>query len=297
MENTEKVLFEDDHPQWYIALGENWVGPITASEVYERVTAQKISWAHFVWKPGMDEWKRLCDLKTFSAAVPIAPSASLQREVKESSKEIRALAKKDASTKQASAVKPVGAQKTAQSEASEGRGWFLYYNETQFGPFSKDEVARSLRVGKITPRVHAWRTGMSNWTRIEAVEVFKTILVELSSAGVKQAEVKPSSEKIEHRQTPRRPMIARILLANSTEVSDAVCRDISVGGMQVLTEQIPGQVGEQIRLNVSAAQLEPFVAEGVIVRVLEDLKGFSFRFEKISDQARRAIEQYIHSPQ
>jgi hypothetical protein len=296
MENTEKVLFEDDQPQWYVALGDRWIGPITASDVYERVVAQKITWAHFVWKPGQAEWKRLCDVKTFSAAVPSQPSKSLQREVKETSQEIQrpvvkqAAAKRSESpaTSKGAAVKATAERAKAPEASADEKGWFLYYNETQFGPFTKDEVIRFLTVGKINPRVHAWRTGLANWTRIAELESFKSVV-----AGLKPA----AAAKMEMRSKPRRPMVAKILLANEREVSDAICRDISVGGMQVLTDQIPGQVGKTVKLNVSAASISPFVAEGVIVRLLEDQKGFSFRFEKLSDQAKRSIEDYIRSPQ
>lgn len=284
MENTEKVLFEDDRPQWYVAMGEKWIGPISASEVYERITTQKITWAHFVWKPGEKEWRRLCDVKTFAAAVPAVPSKTLQREVKETSVS-KPIVKQTA--RKAAEPAPTSS-KGASAPKSEG-GWFLYYNETQFGPFTRDEVLRFLSVGKITLKVHAWRSGLKTWTRIEELEQFKGAKAQPPTAEQKK------QEKADLRKAPRRPMVAKILLTNAKEVSDAVCRDISVGGMQVLTDQVPGKVGEKIKLNVSASEIDAFVAEGVIVRLLEDQKGFSFRFDKLPDQAKRSIEQYISS--
>lgn len=280
MENTEKVFFEDDRPQWYVALGENWVGPLTAADVYERVVSQKITWAHYVWKQGQSEWKRLCDVKTFAAAVPGAPSKSLQREVKETSVDAGRPVVKQAAKKVA--------------EPSDEQGWYLYYNETQFGPFTKDDVGRLLSTGKITPRVHAWRTGLPNWTRLQELPNFKEAVAEFKPASGAQGE---AQKKIDMRQTPRRPLVARVLMAGVNRVTEAVCRDISVGGMQVLTDNIPGGVGARIKLNVSATSIEAFVAEGVIVRLLEDQKGFSFRFEKLGDKAQRAIEDYIQSGQ
>jgi hypothetical protein len=289
MENTEKVLFADDKPQWYIAMGDRWVGPVSASDVYERVKSQKISWAHFVWKPGEKEWKRLCDVKMFKAAVPQEPSKEIQKEVKEVSKEVR----RDTKPVVRAAGGRTGAKSKNTEASSEEKGWFLYYNETQFGPFNQDEVVRFLNVGRVNPRVHAWRSGIANWTRLEELDSFKAAIQELkTSKGGSQ-----EKDKSEHRQTPRRPMVAKILVANEHEVSDAVCRDISVGGMQVLTDRVPGKVGEKVRLNVTASSIEPFVAEGVIVRFLEDQKGFSFRFDRLSDQAKRSIEKYIQSPQ
>ncbi len=77
-----------------------------------------------------------------------------------------------------------------------------------------------------------------------------------------------------------------------------VCRDISVGGMQILCDRVPGEAGTHVKLNVSPTgpgAPEPFTAEGVIVRVLEDGHGFSFRFDNLDDAARKAIERYIQS--
>ena len=47
--------------------------------------------------------------------------------------------------------------------------------------------------------------------------------------------------------------------------------------MQALTDRVPGAVGTTLRLNVSpsdAKTVKGFVAEGEIVRVLEDGRGF-----------------------
>ena len=310
MENTEKVLFEDDTPQWYIALGDKWTGPLSASDVYERVLSQQISWAHFVWKPGQAEWKRLCDVKTFKAAVPSLPAKKLQNEVKEVSKpNVRSSAKQ-------TAVSGSGRKTLSQQE----RAWFLYYNDSQFGPFTEEEINRFLSIGKINERVHAWRSGMGNWTRLQDIEVFGSQpspapVREVTKAGshsqgrggaqsskqfsdsssARPEKTKTQSRPPEQREAPRRPMVAKILLHNNRSVTEAVCRDISVGGMQVLTDAIPGAVGSKIRLNVSSGSIDPFVAEGEIVRILEDSRGFSFRFSGLSDTAKKAIEKYIVS--
>jgi hypothetical protein len=300
MENTEKVLFEDDSPQWYLAMGERWIGPISASDVYERVMSQQITWAHFVWKPGQAEWKRLCDVKTFKAAVPQQPPKKLQNEVKEVSKpNIRSSSKQSPPIKTAQKRNAENTATRAMGKLSDERGWFLYFNDSQFGPFTKEEVSRFLSIGKITPRVHAWKGGMANWVRLQDIEAFEEVIAsEVKSSGTMSKSGTGTKTKIpkpEQRFAPRRPMVARILMHNNRAVSEAMCRDISVGGMQVLTDVLPGAVGSKIRLNVSSAAIDPFVAEGEIVRILEDNKGFSFRFDRLSDSAKKAIEKYIQS--
>ncbi len=290
MENTPRIFFDDDRPQWYLAQGDHWVGPLAASDVYGRVVAGEISLAHFAWKPGQAEWKRICDIKSFQSAVPALPAKGMQSEVKQAAKPAVKSGKSAAQR-----AKPPAMPEDDSGESK----WFLYYDESLYGPFTREEVSRFLKVGKIFGGTFAWCEGMETWHKISDIG-------ELSGALEESKKIKlpPSLKKSERRSSPRRPLIAKIFLSNDESVITAVCRDISVGGMQLLTDRIPGPVGTKVKLNVSPSgsssnftykHLEPFVAEGVIVRILEDGRGFSFRFEKVSEGAKRAIESYIQS--
>jgi hypothetical protein len=167
MENTGKVHFEfeDQTPHWYVALGDRWIGPMSAADVYARVLSGEISWAHFVWKPGQADWKRICDTKTFQSAVPSAPARGLQSEVRDAS---RPVVRKAASGVKAPPKPRRGTGEiTGGGAPAENKEWFLYYNESQFGPFTGSDLHRFLKSGKIHGRVHAWKDGMSGWERIE----------------------------------------------------------------------------------------------------------------------------------
>lgn len=286
MENSGHNLFEDNTPQWYVAVGERWVGPLSSSEVYEQIVAQKITWAHYVWKKGQPDWKRLCDVKSFQSVVPHQPAKSVQKEIKETAKPV---------VKQSA-----GRRETARAELPEmmeGRVWYLHYNDAQFGPYSQEEISRYLQVGKIHSRIHAWREGMANWQRLEQISVF--------SQSISKSPPKSAPQAVEQRSDPRRPLVAKILLSNDQSVIVGVCRDISIGGMQVLTERLPGKAGSRLKMNISPSspvsqasshQIEAFVAEGVIVRILEDGRGFSFRFQNLNEKSKQAIEAYIDLP-
>jgi hypothetical protein len=284
MENSGKLFFEDDAPQWYVALGEKWVGPLTAADVHEKIQNLQITWAHYIWRRGQTSWKRICDTKPFEASVPHQPAKSIQKEVKEAVvPEVRHVPKQ-----RSSAGPPPPPSK---QQSPEARIWYLYYNDSQFGPFSQEEIRRFLKVGKIHFRVHAWRNGMETWERIEKIGVFQ-------QKGPSRDVIPP----LEQRTSPRRPLVAKILITDEQSVIVGICRDISIGGMQVLTEQIPGKVGTKLKMNISPStnasgkRIDSFAAEGVIVRVLEDGRGFSFRFERLSDQAKQSIESFIESP-
>ncbi|NBU19948.1 DUF4339 domain-containing protein [bacterium] len=280
MENSGQFLFKDDSACWYIAQGEKWVGPLRASDVYAMIQDHQISWVHYVWKKGQSGWNRVCEVKPFQEYAPTQPKPKVKPSVK-----------------------------PAVESSDYHKKWFLHYNDSQFGPFSQAEVIRFLQIGKINPRVHAWAQGMANWQRIESIS-------ELSSHTEKKDVSPPSFQKTkgsshseggahfsgqEQRSSPRRPLLAKMILSDDQSVIIGMCRDISVGGMQVLTDEAPVKVGTLIKLNVSPSTNEtgpnipPFVAEGKVVRILEDGRGFSFRFTKLSDTARKSVEIYIEA--
>ncbi len=176
------------------------------------------------------------------------------------------------------AAPPVGSSQPQPPE-EERRSWFMMKDDQQTGPYTATEVKRVLSIGD-TIGVLLWKAGMMEWLPPE-------------QAFLESPSDLPRREK---RLALRRPVTAKIFLTNQEDVISGVCRDLSVGGMQILADRLPGVVGTVIQLNVDPSHemsLKGFVAEGVIVRHLEDLRGFSFRFTKISDHDREQIEQFI----
>ena len=275
---------------WYVAIDEkSWIGPFTIVDIVDRIYRQELTWAHFAWKKDQHQWQRLCEISVFSAAVPVQPNKILEIEVKR---------------------KVLTSGRPTKSDEPLKRGvadplWFLHYNSSQFGPFSSEEVRRFLRIGKIHGEVHAWTNGMAKWGRLGEIELFADSVAEaarLKSSKAQKTESKGAQASTEKRKTPRYPLVARTLLANDESMVVAMCRDVSIGGMQVLTDHIPGKVGTHLKLNVSPPfgaagtekkKIEPFVAEGTIVRILEDGRGFSFRFSRLSVGAVESIERYV----
>ena len=318
MENTGQVLFQDDSPRWFLAVGSDSIGPLSASDLYERILLHEITWAHYVWRKGLSAWTRLCDLDEFKAAAPGAPPAMPSSQLAEAARRASQQSRNSAGSAQSKAVPPAVLDEQENPE----REWYLYYNDAQFGPFTEAEIERLLRSGRINVRVHAWASGMEGWTRLHRIVSFKSIVDEVGgadeappataatqpevSAAKVGAEETPVRESVvrEQRRAPRAPMTARLLMSDNREVFESLCRDVSTGGMQVLTSWKPERVGMRLKLNITprgvagakdrkSSPLKPFVAEGLVVRLLEDGRGFSFRFEKLAPEARAAIEEFV----
>ena len=155
--------------------------------------------------------------------------------------------------------------------------------EILYGPYSMDVLVKLYQEKRINGRSYIWASGMKNWSILADISIFEECF----------GEGPPEIEEIERRSAQRRPFVARMFFHNNDLLYEGVCRDISLGGMQILVSGYPARIGEKISFNAHPNNSEyHFVANGEIVRVLKD-QGFSLRFIKLSDEAKSAVIKYI----
>ena len=267
MENTLTIQFENDQPEWFLAVGEKYRGPFKAAEVYQKLLDKEASWIDYCFREKEGEWVRIADHAVFKALQPAPPKP-----------------------------KPTMSPPAPPVKVEDDIKWFLFQNDNQTGPYRTQELKRLVTTGQVLEAAYAWQEKFAEWKLVSELNELK----EARAPGVppvpRTAEKSLSELKPEKRIVPRKPLLAQIYVTNQSELATGICRDISIGGMQLLTDKIPGEVGSSIHLNVTPPKdsgLKPFVAEGVIVRILDDKRGFAFRFTQISDDAKKSIESYI----
>jgi hypothetical protein len=264
MENTLNLLMQDTALKWYTSVGDRPVGPLSAKEIVQRLKAHELNFASHVWKEGFNGWTRIYDVIDFKPLLPSEPSSQLLDEIRSSSQ---------------AAPPPLAPQ-----QKEELRVWYVYLDEASYGPVSDREVTALIESGRINASTYMWTKGFTDWQQGKDVDYWRKRFGKVAA--------KPADK----RSAPRKPFEAKILLTDGKEVGWAICRDISVGGMQVLMDHSPGPSGTALKLNVNAQGTVPgFACEGVVVRILEDGRGFSFRFTTLSGEAKAAIEKYIGS--
>jgi hypothetical protein len=262
MENTLNLLMQDTTLKWYTVVNDRPVGPLSAKEIVQRIRANDLNFASHVWKDGFKGWTRIYDVIDFKPLLPSEPSASTLGEIQSSTQ---------------AAPPPL-----APAQKEELRVWYVYLDEASYGPVSDREVTSLIEAGRISGATYMWTKGFTDWQPGKDVDYWAKRFT------------KKASIPTDKRSTPRKPFETKILLTDGKEVGWALCRDISVGGMQVLMDHAPGPAGTALKLNVNPQNGMPgFSCEGVMVRVLEDGRGFSFRFTSLSSDARSAIEKYI----
>ena len=156
--------------------------------------------------------------------------------------------------------------------------------EVEYGPFSVEILLKLYRENRINAKTFTFSKGMTNWSLISEFINFAEVF----------DDVPPEIKEEDKRAFMRKPFIARMFIQNNQEVFEGICRDVSIGGMQVLIDGFPGSVGDSIDINVHPeAQEHSFVASGKVVRLLEGGQGFSFRFHNLHQEAISAISSYI----
>lgn len=263
MENTLNLLMKDTALKWYTVVNSRPAGPLSAKEIVQRIQSGELGFASHVWKEGFNGWTRIYDVIDFKPLLPAEPSASVIAEIQKST--------------QASPPPLSPKQK------EELRTWYVYLDETNYGPISDREVDMLIQSGRVSGATYMWQKGFPDWQQASTIPAWQ-----------KQVSGGKSEKKADKRSAPRKPFETKVILTDGKEVGWALCRDISVGGMQVLMDRAPGPVGTQLKLNVNTrGNVQGFTCEGTIVRILEDGRGFSFRFTHLSADAKSAIEKYI----
>lgn len=244
---------------WFYVENNDKVGPIDQDKMVSLIKKGKLNLDSYVWTTGFENWKKLSEVD------------SLNTYMKE---------EKDDDPFDWSGVNPE--EKIFYIMVGKDRGNSV---DTLYGPYSLEILGKLYRENRINGRSFIWCSGMKNWKILADIDVFE------QSFGERPPEI----GEVERRAGRRRPFIARMLFHNNSSLYEGICRDISLGGMQVLVSGFPAQLGEQISFNVHPDNSDyHFVASGEVVRVLEGGQGFSFRFIDISDEAKSSITKYIN---
>ena len=252
--------------EWYYVEGEQRIGPVSQSKISELIEEGNLTEENFVWKKGFENWKKLKEVSDFKRnddypeELPTIVKSSEKRDVDWD------VIKDD--------------EKIFLIKIGIDRGG----EEVEYGPYSINILKRAAIEGRINGKTLLFVSGMDSWTFLSDLPIYNKIFST-------ESETLSNSER---RQNSRKPFVARMFFHNESVVYEGICRDISVGGLQVLVDGFPGNIGDEISLNVHPENTDyNFVASGKVVRILEGDQGFSLRFIKLSDEAINAIEDYL----
>ncbi len=259
---------EDKMNTWYYVEGREKIGPIDEEEMVNLLKMGKLNEKTYVWRKGFDNWVLMGETDEFRTYFSTS-TAEPQNVVPEFTPPEFSWDRVDYDAK------------IFTIKIGKDRGEAV---ESEYGPYSLNFLKELMEAQRITPKTYIFTPGMERWIFIADIPIYEKIFSSLP----------PVISDQERRQSTRKPFVARIFFHDNEEVFDGVCRDISVGGMQVLVSDVKLKPRDVISLNVHPENSEyGFVASGEVIRILEGGQGFSLRFRDLSTEAKEAIEKYI----
>lgn len=254
---------------WYYVQKGNRHGPVAQEVITAMMEKQELKNEDFVWKKGFDNWKKIKDVgelqvseSTPMAAVPPAPELPPIEEKTINFKEINP------------------DERIIFIRIGNDRGGA----PSDYGPFNLKQLKQLFKENRINGKTFVFTKGMKEWRILADLPEYQDVFEELP----------PVIQEADRRSNVRKPFIARLFIQNNKKLFEGICRDISIGGMQILVDDFKGQSGDKITINVHPENSEyHFTASGVVVRILEGNSGFSFRFQGLNDEAKRSIEKYV----
>ncbi len=259
---------------WFYVLKGQRQGPVDAGVIATLASSGQLKPDDYVWKKGFENWKKLKDVDELQnvTAAPAAPKFTAPPTP-------AASASNKSEKFRMGSLDPE--EKSVYVRIGVDRGGA----PAEYGPYSPTLVKRLYQENRINGRSQFFVRGkMSEWMFLADMADFEEVFHDMP----------PVIQETERRRWLRKPLLARLFVQNNKKVFEGVCRDISVGGMQVLMDTFPGRAGDKISINVHPDNTDyHFTAAGTVVRLLEGNQGFSFRFDPLMPEAKQAIEKYI----
>jgi len=274
---------------WYYVEGNDRVGPVDEYDIENLLKTGALNESSYIWKKGFESWQKVEDVEELKQFLNYDPPVA---DNEEGTSEEETNDFEDAPPSAPEEFPERIKQEIDWDNLSETDKIFTIKtgfdrgdnDGVEYGPYSVETLKKLYSDKRINGKSLIFVPGMDNWAYLADLPVFEKIF----------NEDPPIIGENERRNNIRKPFIARLLFHDSKDVYEGVCRDISVGGMQVLVAGFPGNMGDNISFNVHPDNSNySFVASGKVVRVLDGKQGFSIRFIDLSNEATSAIEAYI----
>ena len=256
---------------WYYVLGQERIGPVEREEIEKLYRFGSLKEDSHVWRKGFAGWEKLGQVEDFSSlfdAPELPPEPNLPEPPK-APQEKREMVWDN--------LDPDA--KVIHIKIGYDRGM----EEVEYGPYSLNQIKRAYGEKRINDKSYIFISGMKNWVLLGDSPIFS----QLSSGRANITEQ-------DRRKSVRKPVTVNVIFHNNEKIFDGICRDISIGGMQVLVGNFSACIGDSVTLNVHPDNSNhSFATQGKIVRLLDGGQGFSLRFFDLEPDAKKSLLSYI----
>lgn len=209
---------------WYYVVKGERVGPVDADELKTKFNQGEFTAQDFVWKKGFDGWKKAFEVEEIASFFTTNnPNNLVVPTMKENKNKISKLSELPANER--SIFIRIG------RDRADGV-------TNEYGPFDLSQIKKMKEENRINGKTEVFTKLMSEWMFLADFKDYQDFF----------QEVPPPITESDRRNFTRKPFIARLFIQNNKKVFEGICRDISIGGMQVLVDDFPGSTQEKLVL-------------------------------------------------
>ena len=289
---------------WYYVEDNERVGPVPEEDFVVLIKKKKIILDTYVWKKGFENWTLLKDVEDYRDLASLQDSRKLVDEKDDreddESQEVEMNTYEEMTTdnnlsgennvnfdsNEALLEQPEVISFDWENVDKKKRVFTIRIGKdrgiepVEYGPFSIEMILSLIEQKRANNLTEIYTNGMSSYQVIGEIPFFSG-----SNESI------PDQERRKH---SRAPLVARLFFHDSERFFEGVCRDISIGGMQILVANLEGKPGDVVKLNVHPVDEElQFTAEAKVVRKLTECNGVSIRFLKMTPDNLEKINKYI----
>ena len=271
---------------WYYVESNERIGPIDESEFKDLINSEKIIGETYVWRKGFENWvqaKSLDELKKYLSSVFVAGNENDASDIdSENNTDDDLLNRLDAESNESIQFEWGDVLESDQIfilRIGEDRG----VQAKEFGPYTLGMIKELVEQKRVNHLTQIFSPGMDNWLFLGNIDYFKSFF-------------KEDISEVDRRENKRCPISARVFLSEQESFFQGVCRDVSIGGAQVLVADFKGKEGDEIKINMHFNDGSfAFAAKGKVIRSLNRVKGFAMRFIDLSPESINMINNYIEN--
>lgn len=249
-------------------------GPLSASELKEKLHQGEFAYTDYLWLSDEEEWRMLATYYAPSFPPPKDPPEGVTISAEKKLKE-REYNEETFSQDLGISNEPI---------------WFLYKDNTKFGPYRFLEIVRLLQTNACGGDDFVWKPGFDDWTRLRQCQEFNDQVLK------KMAHLKSfGTEKVFiQRRFPRVPYESEVILHDEKRVIFGSARSLSEGGAFLEVSKPTHVKGDRIKIHFTPGAVQvPFNCIAEVTQVTKGPpSGYNVKFIYLEEDDRKRIAQY-----
>ncbi len=252
-------------------------GPFTTADLRRKLKGGELVYTDYLWVPDQEAWCMFADHFAADFPPPKEPPPGIAVTGEKKLKD-REFASETFSQDLGISNEPI---------------WFLYRDNTKFGPYRYLELVRLLQTNACAPDDFVWKPGFNDWTRLRhCAEFEEPVLRKLVHLRTFNAE-----KVFIERRFPRVPYESEVILHDEKRVVFGAARSLSEGGAFLEVSKPTHQKGDRIKIHFTpGAVAVPFNCIAEVTMVSKGPPaGYNVKFIYLEEEDRKRISQYAES--